>query len=53
MSFPSEFITSVASVAAGLFSLASTLYSLQRNRKNEKEKMAKAQETKFEAILNI
>ena len=50
MSFPFELLASTA-VAAGLSSVASTLYAYFRNRKNEKDKMAKAQETEFESIL--
>lgn len=52
MSFPFELFTSTASVAAGLISVASTLYAYFRNKKNEKDKMAKAQEINFEAVLD-
>ena len=52
MSFPFELLASTASVAAGVLSVVSTLYAYFRDRKNEKDKMAKAQESEFEAVLN-
>jgi len=52
MSFPFELLASTAAVAAGLSSVASTLYAYFRNRKSEKDKMAKTRETEFEAVLD-
>ena len=52
MSFNFEILTSTISVGAGVLSVISTLYAYLKNQKNEKEKMAKAQEAKFDSVLN-
>lgn len=50
MNLPLEFLASTASVMAGLLSVASTVFAYLRNRKNERDKLRRAQEKEFEAV---
>ena len=52
MSFPFELITSTTSIIAGLSSVISTVFIYLKNKRDQKNKIAKTKEEEFENVLS-